>query len=165
MKDARAIAICPGMTEALDELDAVHHLLREKGWANRLLLDFSLVNDSDYYGGIIFQGYVEGVPRALLAGGYYGNLLKKFGRNLDAIGFAVYLNELDFLFRAAGQNDVDALILYSPDGDKSQLLSAADEMMERGLRVRLERTMPEEIRCGTIYTFGKDGLKEAGKDA
>ena len=29
----------------------------------------------------------------------------------------------------------------------------------------LERTMPEEIRCGTIYTFGKDGLKEAGKDA
>ena len=165
MESARAIAICPGMTEALDELAAVHRLLREKGWANRLLLDFSLVNHSDYYGGIIFQGYVEGVPRALLAGGYYGNLLKKFGRNLDAIGFAVYLNELDLLFRPATRNDVDALILYGDSADKTQLLSAADELMRQGLRVRLERTKPEDIRCGKVYTFDQDGLKEAGEDA
>ena len=165
LKAARSLAICPGMTEALDELEAVHRLLREKGWANRLLLDFSLVNDSDYYGGIVFQGYVEGIPRALLAGGYYGNLLRKFGRNLDAIGFAVYLNEMNYLFRSSGGSDVDALILYTKDADQAALLAAADEMMARGLRVRLEPSRPDDIRCERIFTFDKDGLKEAGTDA
>ncbi len=165
LNTARSIAICPGMQDALDELASVHRLLREKGWASRLLLDFSLVNDSDYYGGIIFQGYVEGVPRALLAGGYYGNLLKKFGKNLDAIGFAVYLNELNYLFRSSGGNDVDALILYTRDADPAALLKEADRLMEKGLRVRLEPSRPNDIRCDHIYTFDQDGLKEAGKDA
>ncbi len=165
LKAARDLCISQGMTASLNELEGVHRLLREKGWANRLLLDFSLVNDSDYYGGLIFQGYVEGVPRALLAGGYYGNLLKKFGRDLDAIGFAVYLNELNLLFRSSGQMDVDALILYTEDADLPSLLSAAESMMDQGLRVRMEKNRPDEIRCGKVYTFGKDGLKEAGKDA
>ncbi len=165
LMSARAISICPGMTEALNELEAVNGLLRHGGWSEHLLLDFSLVNDSDYYGGLIFQGYVEGVPRALLAGGYYGNLLKKFGKDLDAIGFAVYLNELNLLFRSSGQNDVDALILYTEDAEREALLSAAEDMMQKGLRVRLEPSMPEEIRCGAVYTFGKDGLEEVGKNA
>ena len=165
LEAARELCISQGMTASLNELSAVYRLLRERGWANRLLLDFSLVNDSDYYGGLIFQGYVEGVPRALLAGGYYGNLLKKFGRDLDAIGFAVYLNELNLLFRSSGQRDVDALILYTEDADQAALLSAAEDMRKSGLRVRVEKTVPDELRCGAVYTFDKDGLKEAGKDA
>ena len=86
------------------------------------MLDFSLVNDIDYYDGVVFQGYVEGVPRAVLTGGYYGNLLKKFGRSLDAIGFAVYLNELNLLFRSQKRIDVDALILYSDESDAAALI-------------------------------------------
>ena len=165
LKAARAIAISPGMTEALDELETVYGLVARQGWSDQMLLDFSLVNDSDYYGGLIFQGYVEGVPRALLAGGYYGNLLKKFGRDLDAIGFAVYLNELNRLFRAGRGPDVDALILYQPGADRGALLDAARQLMESGLRVRIEKSVPEDIRCGKIYCFDKEGLKEAGKNA
>ena len=101
----------------------------------------------------------------MLSGGRYDRLMHKLGRRSGAIGFAVYLNELNLLFRSSGRNDVDALILYTPDADLSALLSAAEEMMDRGLRVRLEKSMPDEIRCGQVYTFDRDGLKEAGKDA
>ena len=165
LKAARDLARNDGMTKALDELENVHRLLTARGLSDHVTLDFSLVDDSDYYGGLIFQGYVESVPRPVLAGGYYGNLLKKFGRDLDAIGFAVYLNELSFLFRADHGSGVDALILYDVDADKEDLLHQAEEMRAKGMRVRLERSVPDEIRCGKISRFTKDGLKEAGKDA
>lgn len=165
LRSAREIAVNRGMTDALDELQTAFALLRDRGCEKDLTLDFSLVSDSDYYGGVIFQGYVEGVPRAVLTGGYYGNLLKKFGKDLDAIGFAVYLNELNLLFRGQGQSPIDALILYNEKADLHALLTAAENMRAEGLRVRLERSRPEEERFLNVYTFDENGLKEAGKDA
>ena len=165
LRSARKIAISSGMTDALDELEKVYCLLKNKGCADKITLDFSLVNDTDYYDGLIFQGFVEGVPRALLTGGYYGRLMRKFGRELDAIGFAVYLNELDVLFRSRHHLDVDALILYDGGADRESMIKKADEMRAQGLRVRLETHMPQGLRVGKIYTYGKDGLKEAGTDA
>lgn len=163
---ARRIALCSGMTAALDELERVYALLCRQGQGEKITLDFSLVNDCDYYDGLIFQGFVEGVPRAVLTGGYYGKLLRKFGRNLDAIGFAVYLNELEVLFRGQRHTDVDALILYDEGADAAGLWEAAQEMRKTGLSVRVERQIPEGIRCGRICRYGKDGLrKEAGNDA
>ncbi|MBR3108109.1 MAG: ATP phosphoribosyltransferase regulatory subunit [Clostridia bacterium] len=162
---ARRIAITNGMTDALNELETVYGLLGQKGCADRMLLDFSLVNDCDYYDGLIFQGYAEGVPRALLAGGYYGRLLRKFGRNLDAIGFAVYLNELDVLFRSQHGADVDALILYQETDDYRKLLAQADALRGEGKRVRLEKKTPENVRFTHAYRFTENGLEEVGKDA
>ncbi len=107
----------------------------------------------------------SGVPRALLTGGYYGRLLRKVGHELDAIGVAVYLNELDLLFRSQRATDVDALILYDGGADFNALLDAADALRAEGTRVRLERAMPEDIRCGKVYRFGAEGLKEAVEDA
>ena len=164
LAEARKIALSSGMTAALDELETVYDLLESAGCGNDLILDFSLVNDSDYYDGLIFQGFVEGVPRAVLSGGYYGKLLRKFGRDLDAIGFAVYVNELDLLFRNQHSTDVDALILYEAGADLNALARAADGLRETGLKVRVERNVPENVRFGKIYCFTNDGLKEAGKE-
>ena len=164
---ARSIAISNGMTDALNELETVYGLLQQNGCAEQMTLDFSLVNDCDYYDGLIFQGYVEGVPRALLFGGYYGKLLRKFGKTLDAIGFAVYLNELDVLFRSQHGADVDALILYDETADFSALLTKAESLRARGggLRVRVEKKLPEDVRYDKLYRFTQNGLEEVGKDA
>ena len=165
LKRARTIAITQPMTDALDQLEAVYRLLESAGEADDLVLDFSLVNDIDYYDGIVFQGYVEGVPRAVLTGGYYGNLLKKFGRDLDAIGFAVYLNELNLLFRNQKKTDVDALILYGADADAAELIKAADVLTAAGIRVRLEKSIPAELRYTTLYRFENGSLQEVTENA
>ena len=162
---ARRIAISNGMTDALNEVETVYDLLKQKGLADRILLDFSLVNDCDYYDGLIFQGYVEGVPRALLFGGYYGKLLRKLGKNLDAIGFAVSLNELDVLFRSQHGTDVDALILYDETADFHKLLAQAEALRAQGQRVRVERNLPEDARFAKAYRFTETDLEEVGKDA
>ena len=162
---ARAVAISTGMTNALDELGRAYDLLEQNGCSDSMTLDFSLVNDSDYYDGLIFQGFAEGVPRALLSGGYYGRLLRKFGRDLDAIGFAVYLNELDFLFRSQNGMDIDALILYDGETDLGALVKAADALRKTGLRVRTERSLPEDVRFSAVYRMTADGLKEVAENA
>lgn len=162
---ARTIAITQAMTDALDELSSVYALLEAAGEAGNLVLDFSLVNDIDYYDGVVFQGYVEGVPRAVLTGGYYGNLMKKFGRDLDAIGFAVYLNELNLLFRNQQRTDADAVILYDDSADLTALVKAADALTSSGVRVRLEKNIPADLRFTTLYRFENGMLQEVTRNA
>ncbi len=64
---------------------------------DRIIIDFSLVGDMKYYNGIIFKGFLEGIPGSVLAGGQYDRLMKKMGRSSRAIGFAVYLDMLERL--------------------------------------------------------------------
>lgn len=61
---------------------------------NKIMIDFSVVNDMKYYNGISFKGFVEGVPTGILSGGEYDNLMKKMNKTSKAIGFAVYLDEV-----------------------------------------------------------------------
>ena len=60
-----------------------------------LQVDFSVVSDMHYYNGILFKGFVEGVPSAVLSGGQYDKLMKKMKHSSRAVGFAVYLDMLD----------------------------------------------------------------------
>ena len=165
LERARTIAITQSMTEALDQLESIYRLLTAVGQEKDIVLDFSLVNDIAYYDGIVFQGYVEGVPRALLAGGCYGRLIKKFGRDLNAIGFAVYLNELNLLFREHGKTDVDALILYDDSTDAAALVRLCEEMTANGRRVRLEKNIPAELRYASLYRFENGTLQEVVNNA
>ncbi|MDL2323631.1 ATP phosphoribosyltransferase [Ruminococcaceae bacterium OttesenSCG-928-A16] len=89
----------PGAVRALDELESLYEKL-EKAIAKEtpqvaVRLDFSILNDVNYYNGLIFQGYLRGVPRAILSGGRYDNLLHRFDKPQGAMGFALYLDELE----------------------------------------------------------------------
>ena len=61
----------------------------------------SLVNDMEYYNGLVLQGYLAGAPRAVLKGGRYDPLATRFRPGARAVGFALYLDELNRLDDAA----------------------------------------------------------------
>ena len=94
---ARAEAFCKNdrMRAAAAELRALTRSLSAGGGSVRL--DLSLAGEMEYYNGLVFQGYLQGLPRPLLKGGRYDLLMQKFTPGADAIGFAVYLDELDRL--------------------------------------------------------------------
>ena len=94
---ARAEAFCKNdrMRAAAAELRALTCSLSAGGGSVRL--DLSLAGEMEYYNGLVFQGYLQGLPRPLLKGGRYDLLMQKFTPGADAIGFAVYLDELDRL--------------------------------------------------------------------
>ncbi len=58
-------------------------------------IDFSCAADMNYYNGIVFRGFLDGVPESVLSGGQYDVLMRKMGRQAGAVGFAVYLDLLE----------------------------------------------------------------------
>jgi ATP phosphoribosyltransferase regulatory subunit len=54
-------------------------------------VDFGLAPPLGYYTGVFFKGYAGGAADAVLSGGRYDNLLGLLGKNVPAIGFAIYL--------------------------------------------------------------------------
>ena len=58
-------------------------------------VDFSVTDDTNYYNGIVFKGFVSGIPQAVLSGGQYDRLMLSMKRRSRAVGFAVYADALD----------------------------------------------------------------------
>ena len=93
----RAGALCrnDAMRAAVAELQGLAGPLEQAGGAIRL--DLTLAGEMEYYNGLVFQGYLKALPRPLLKGGRYDLLMQQFTPGAGAIGFAVYLDELDRL--------------------------------------------------------------------
>ena len=117
-------------SEAFAELKNIVALLD----GEQVRLDFSLGNDMKYYSGLVFQGYVRGVPASVLSGGQYDRLLSHMGKKARAIGFAVYLDRLP---EADEGWDVDILLLTG-GADAAQVLKAAENLPGSVLAVSSE---------------------------
>ncbi|MBR5794504.1 MAG: ATP phosphoribosyltransferase regulatory subunit, partial [Anaerotignum sp.] len=92
LEQAKSLCCNGKMEQAVAELEGILRCLKIGGNEKNVNLDFSIVNDMDYYTGVIFQGFIDGVPAGILSGGRYDNLIHKMGKDADAIGFAVYLD-------------------------------------------------------------------------
>lgn len=66
-----------------------------KNYHDEIKIDFSAVNNLNYYNGLVFRGFIEGIPENILSGGEYDGLMALMGhKNSKAIGFAVYLDAI-----------------------------------------------------------------------
>ncbi len=82
-----------GCTDGLDDLDRVLDMLGEKGLADRILVDFSVMSSFDYYTGIVFVAFAPALGAPLGSGGRYDNTIGAFGESHPAAGFAFYLDQ------------------------------------------------------------------------
>lgn len=86
-----------GVPEAADELAEAVRVFAGGAFADKIRLDFSVTANAGYYNGVVFKGFVDGVPESVLSGGQYDRLMRKMGRKSNAVGFAVYVDELSRL--------------------------------------------------------------------
>ena len=140
--------------EALAGLRRMSAMLAAYGIAN-VNLDFSVVNDMDYYNGLVFRGFVEGVPAGVLSGGRYDNLLSRMGKHGEAIGFAVYLDQLERFHAAKPAYDADALVLYDDKTDPLAIVRTTEQLRARGLRCRVQREEEPCPACREIVRLTK----------
>ena len=154
---ARALVAAPGMADACGELQSLYDALEAVDAADTLRLDFSTLNDIDYYNGVVFKGYVRGVPRAVLAGGRYDNLMRRFGKPQPAVGFALYLGGLGRAFAEKSDYDVDTLLLYDAGQSPAQVARAVQSILKSGRSVRAEQSATEGLRVRQTLRLGPDG--------
>ncbi|MBQ7960837.1 MAG: ATP phosphoribosyltransferase regulatory subunit [Clostridia bacterium] len=141
---------------AIRELEDITEVLSQNGCADKIRIDFSVINDMSYYSGVVFKGFVNGVPGGVLSGGQYDNLMKKMNRKSGAIGFAVYLDMLERLYEDNHGFDVDAVLVYEEGARLCDISRAVKKITEGGETVVAQKTKPEKIRykrllklCGT----------------
>ena len=127
--------------------------------AEKVHLDFSVVNDMSYYNGIVFKGFVNGVPAGVLSGGQYDGLMQKMGRSARAIGFAVYLDQLERFGAAASEFDTDAVLVYADGCDTAALAIAAAVLRVENQRVTVCKKLPEGLKYRKLYTFENGEVK------
>lgn len=138
---------------ALKELSLLCQILENSGFGKQIRIDFSVGNDLKYYSGVVFKGYIEGVPTGILSGGQYDKLLKKMGRRSKAIGFAVYTDMLERLDKNR-LSSVDAVIIYNGEHTE-KLIEISEEFSKRG-SVLVTASLPENRLYKKLYRY-EDG--------
>ena len=116
--------------EALGQLKQLCSLLRQ--YESNIRIDLSVGNNMKYYNGVVFKGYLKGLPSSILSGGQYDKLLEKMGRSSRAIGFALYLSMLERQSEQADLFDVDTLILHDGSLDAGALMALAEDARRCG---------------------------------
>ena len=136
---ARAACRCETQRAALEELQALQNALGEAGRGIRL--DLSMADEMEYYNGLVFTGYVAGIPCAVLKGGRYDYLMQRFTPGANAIGFAI-----DY-------NDTRRLVVENPDACVRYFLVKPSDV-----------AIYVEHGAADIGIVGKDILTESGAD-
>ena len=151
-----ALNVSEEFLKAVNELATVISMLSDTEYKDAIRLDFSLVNDMNYYNGIVFNGFIEGVCETVLFGGSYDGMLKRMGRRSKGIGFAVYVDLLESLDVDKRGYDVDAVILYDEE-NVSALAKEVKRCVENGLSVTTQKAVPSRIRYKEIIDLrGED---------
>ena len=139
--------ICAGYAKTqIAELKELSALLDRLPFQERILFDFSVINNMSYYNGIVFTGFLKGISDGILAGGQYDKLMQKLNRKSGAIGFAVYLDLLEQLAVQERSYDVDVLLIYSDATSAEAVSVKVDQLIGQGKTVSAQRAIPEKLR-------------------
>ena len=148
---------------AYAEFAALYEALSALGLTKYVRIDFSVINHRGYYSGVVFKGYLKGVPDSVLAGGQYDRMMRKMGRRDGAIGFAVYLDAIASGKKAQAEYDVDILLLKN-GADAASVLLAVEMLSESGARVLATETVPGDIRAEQTFIMQGKEATHYGND-
>ncbi|MEE0674757.1 MAG: ATP phosphoribosyltransferase regulatory subunit [Ruminococcus sp.] len=137
----KAKDICSGTKaeQALDYLHQIYINLLPLGLGDKLIIDLGLVQRNDYYTGIVFSGYINGIGDAVVSGGRYDKLLSEFDAPMCAAGFAMdtdavtlkQLSDADVSY-----SDKPELFVFAEDGAEIEAISYVSELNKKGIRAQ-----------------------------
>ena len=152
-------------TEEVSQLVKIVSALEKSGLKGKIRIDFSVINDMNYYNGFVFKGFINGVASGILSGGQYDNLMHKMGRKSGAIGFAVYLDLLERLASEEKHFDVDTVMLYDDSLDFVTVKNAVNLMIAGGHTVMAQKQIPAKIRYKQLVKITEEGVETLENNA
>lgn len=152
-KTIKAFSLSEKTEEYLNEFSKILNSVISDENKGKITVNFSLSSDAGYYSGIVFKGYINGIPVCVLSGGQYDKLMKKFGENAGAVGFAVYLDSLERFKNKASEYDTDVILLCDKNSGLSSVINAVEEIIAGGESVLVQNTVPENISYKRIIKW------------
>jgi len=119
LAQARRLIINPESLKAIDSLTELWQIIESLGLQNRFEIDLADVSSLDYYTGLSFKVFVQGIGYRVGRGGRYDGLTANFGATEPAVGFILSLDSLtEVLGRSAsgnGNNGGEIFVIAASD--------------------------------------------------
>lgn len=145
----------------LDELIILSELF-SKDVQKRLRIDLGMVRSMDYYTGVMFAGYGEGIPDSFLNGGRYDDLLEHFGiENAYSVGWAMNLESIfDLLYKYKEKETALRKMIYVDELTQLKTIDGLEKEVELSLFGSLKETKEFAKKWGyeEIWYFKGDEL-------
>ena len=148
----------------IESFERIINAVKLAGLGNILRIDFSVTGDVTYYNGIVFRGFISGIPSSVLSGGQYDKLMKKMQKRSGAIGFAVYLDMLERYLGNKKEWDIDTVILYDESTSLELLNDTVENYAKKG-SVCVQRCIPEKFSYKTLVKISNGEVNVLENDA
>jgi histidyl-tRNA synthetase len=130
----------PKVTEGINYLTGIFSSLEKLNLSKYLIIDPGILRQFEYYSGLLFEVYSPDINEILGSGGRYDGLIKKFGLQTPATGFAL---DLDLLHKSAKGCNPDIfrkkfkIMLFGEDNDFIQYFHFSDQLRSLGFAVEI----------------------------
>ena len=118
----------------------IFSILSEAENKEYFIANFGILRDFDYYTGIIYEVYSSNINSIIGSGGRYDKLIKKFGPDVPATGFAL---DIDLLHKSIKEvssiinKKILKIFLSSRTNDFLRTIDCAQDLRKEGIIVEL----------------------------
>lgn len=137
LEEAKKLAFNEDIKENLEYLEMLYLELKELGYGENVTFDLGMVPGLNYYTGIIFRGYGEGVGNTLLRGGRYDNLINVSKNSIPAIGFSIDINSVIPIVKLNNNLKENEYKIYYCKKNKIEAIRKSEELRSNGYIVDL----------------------------
>ncbi|MDD2402470.1 MAG: ATP phosphoribosyltransferase regulatory subunit [Clostridia bacterium] len=143
-----------GVVKALEDLKEILKKLKIYGYDKYVQVDLSTLRSQEYYTGVVFEIYTNGIGYPIGGGGRYDRLFQKYGKNHPAIGFALGIDRI--ILSLSGKVE-KGKPLFLAGKVLEDVISKARELRGEGVKVIMETK--KITRSEAEEMAGKKGAK------
>eukprot|EP00828_Plagiopyla_frontata_P003139 TRINITY_DN1082_c0_g2_i1.p1 TRINITY_DN1082_c0_g2~~TRINITY_DN1082_c0_g2_i1.p1 ORF type:complete len:389 (+),score=84.16 TRINITY_DN1082_c0_g2_i1:509-1675(+) len=147
LDEAKKLAFNKSINQNLVYLEKIYDELEQLGYGKNITFDLGMIPRLNYYTGIIFKGYCEGVGTTVLRGGRYDNLIKPYKAKIPAIGFSIDIDSV------ISNTDINTKI---DEKEKLYKIYYGEDIKIEAIKKSMELREKEFI----VELLPKEGLKE-----
>ncbi|QGG49029.1 ATP phosphoribosyltransferase regulatory subunit [Heliorestis convoluta] len=139
LEEASILAVNEKARQGLENLRQVYEALSLYGVQDYIALDLGVLRGFDYYTGVVFEGYTEGLGFPICGGGRYDRLLAQMGFDSPATGFAIGLERVLLALSRSNQPSPYPMPDVLLGGDNlPEILGKAARLRARGSIVEID---------------------------
>lgn len=142
---AEKIIKLPRALEALEYLKSLYKDLSSLDISDKIIVDLGLVQQNEYYSGIVFSGYTLGYGDAILSGGRYDKIFSEFDSSMGASGFAVNINHLAEKARYSSKSNIPEVLVFAKnDDDIMKAIAYTEDLVKNGVKAQFSDLSDEK---------------------
>ena len=155
---AKGLSKNPRAIQAISRLQELFQVLKGYHVEQYISYDLGMVNQMNYYTGIIFRGYTYDSGLSILDGGRYDNLVAQYGATMPAVGFGLKMSEIVTLLMKKGTKVPSAraktLVAYQESG-RTKACETANIYRHSGMNVEMG-LIGEDLEKNIAYAKSKE---------